>query len=40
MLLKIQTKPFRYNLRHYDLIIAKLSRAKMFDEMQQILHQL
>ncbi|KDO38409.1 hypothetical protein CISIN_1g038490mg, partial [Citrus sinensis] len=33
-------KPFRYNLLHYDLIITKLGRAKMFDEMQQILHQL
>ncbi|KAK9204204.1 hypothetical protein WN943_014462 [Citrus x changshan-huyou] len=33
-------KPFRYNLLHYDLIITKLGRAKMFYEMQQILHQL
>ncbi|KAJ4726473.1 Pentatricopeptide repeat [Melia azedarach] len=35
-----QTKPFRYNHLHYDLIITKLGRAKMFDEMQQVLYQL
>ncbi|KAM7280124.1 hypothetical protein ACFE04_007258 [Oxalis oulophora] len=33
-------KLFRYTLRCYDLIISKLGRAKMFDEMQQILTQL
>ncbi|KAF5478542.1 hypothetical protein F2P56_005092 [Juglans regia] len=33
-------KPLRYSLLSYDLIITKLGRAKMFDEMEQILHQL
>ncbi|XP_023523314.1 putative pentatricopeptide repeat-containing protein At1g53330 [Cucurbita pepo subsp. pepo] len=33
-------KPFRYSLLSYDLIITKLGRAKMFDEMEEILHQL
>lgn len=33
-------KPFRYTLLSYDLIITKLGRAKMFDEMEQILLQL
>ncbi|KAK9204200.1 hypothetical protein WN943_014458 [Citrus x changshan-huyou] len=33
-------KPYRYNLLHCDLTITKLGRAKMFDEMQQIFHQL
>ncbi|KAJ0102253.1 hypothetical protein Patl1_04874 [Pistacia atlantica] len=33
-------KPFRYSHLNYDLIITKLGRAKMFDEMRQILHQL
>ncbi|KAK2647002.1 hypothetical protein Ddye_022197 [Dipteronia dyeriana] len=36
----LQTKPFRYNISHYDLIITRLGRAKMFDEMQQILDEL
>ncbi|GMY33580.1 putative pentatricopeptide repeat-containing protein At1g53330 [Fagus crenata] len=34
------TKPFRYSLLSYDLIITKLGRAKMFDKMEQILQQL
>ncbi|KAJ6333069.1 hypothetical protein OIU77_009016 [Salix suchowensis] len=33
-------KPFRYSLLSYDLIITKLGRAKMFNEMQEILSQL
>ncbi|GAB2285743.1 hypothetical protein Dimus_020180 [Dionaea muscipula] len=33
-------KPFRYSLLSYDLIIAKLGRAKMFDELDQILSRL
>ncbi|KAF7146812.1 hypothetical protein RHSIM_Rhsim04G0027000 [Rhododendron simsii] len=33
-------KPFRYSLLSYDLIITKLGRAKMLDEMDQILQQL
>lgn len=33
-------KPFRYSLLSYDLIITKLGRAKMFDQMEQVLHQL
>ncbi|XP_028763852.1 putative pentatricopeptide repeat-containing protein At1g53330 [Neltuma alba] len=33
-------KPFRYPLLSYDLIITKLGRAKMFDQMEQVLHQL
>ncbi|XP_054815078.1 putative pentatricopeptide repeat-containing protein At1g53330 [Prosopis cineraria] len=33
-------KPFRYSLLSYDLIITKLGRAKMFDPMEQVLHQL
>ncbi|KAH7573770.1 hypothetical protein ACOSP7_007629 [Xanthoceras sorbifolium] len=36
----LQTKPFRYTIPHYDIIITRLGRAKMFDEMEQILHQL
>ncbi|KAI3427591.1 uncharacterized protein J3R85_009432 [Psidium guajava] len=35
-----ETKPFRYSLLSYDLIITKLGRAKMFDEMEQVLAQL
>ncbi|KAJ8755589.1 hypothetical protein K2173_022168 [Erythroxylum novogranatense] len=34
------TKPFRYSLVSYDIIIMKLGRAKMFDEMHKILRQL
>ncbi|KAL6177896.1 hypothetical protein ACLB2K_049417 [Fragaria x ananassa] len=30
-------KPFRYSLISYDIIISKLGRAKMFDQMEQIL---
>ncbi|KAB1216467.1 hypothetical protein CJ030_MR4G002240 [Morella rubra] len=33
-------KSFRHSLLSYDFIITKLGRAKMFDEMEQILHQL
>ncbi|XVF18606.1 hypothetical protein REPUB_Repub11eG0037100 [Reevesia pubescens] len=33
-------KPFRYSLLSYDLIITKLGRVKMFEEMEQVLHQL
>ncbi|MBA0699595.1 hypothetical protein Goari_001212 [Gossypium aridum] len=33
-------KPFRYSLLSYDLIITKLGRVKMFQEMEQVLHQL
>ncbi|VVA21441.1 PREDICTED: pentatricopeptide repeat-containing [Prunus dulcis] len=33
-------KSSRYSLLSYDLIITKLGRAKMFDQMDQILHQL
>ncbi|XP_022131752.1 putative pentatricopeptide repeat-containing protein At1g53330 [Momordica charantia] len=33
-------KPFRYSLLSYDLIISKLGRAKLFDEMEQVLLQL
>ncbi|KAK4285865.1 hypothetical protein QN277_002501 [Acacia crassicarpa] len=33
-------KPFRYPLLSYDLIIVKLGRAKMFAQMEQVLHQL
>ncbi|GFZ12391.1 pentatricopeptide repeat (PPR) superfamily protein [Actinidia rufa] len=33
-------KPFRYSLLSYDLIITKLGRAKMFDQMEQIVEQL
>ncbi|WRX29697.1 Pentatricopeptide repeat - like 10, partial [Theobroma cacao] len=33
-------KPFRYSPLSYDLIITKLGRARMFDEMEQVLHQL
>lgn len=33
-------KPFRYSLLSYDLIISKLGRAKMFDQMDQILHRM
>ncbi|KAK6270154.1 hypothetical protein POUND7_007259 [Theobroma cacao] len=32
-------KPFRYSPLSYDLIITKLGRARMFDEMEQVLHQ-
>ncbi|KAM3698244.1 hypothetical protein ACB098_06G174000 [Castanea mollissima] len=35
-----KAKPFRYTLVSYDLIITKLGRAKMFDEMERILDQL
>ncbi|XP_012075825.1 putative pentatricopeptide repeat-containing protein At1g53330 [Jatropha curcas] len=34
------SKPFRYSLLSYDLIITKLGRAKMFHEMEEILLQL
>ncbi|KAF1899756.1 hypothetical protein Lal_00019887 [Lupinus albus] len=37
---KTQTRPFRYSLLSYDLIITKLGRAKMFPEMEQVLHLL
>ncbi|KAH8494370.1 hypothetical protein H0E87_020945 [Populus deltoides] len=37
---KTPSKPFRYSLLSYDLIITKLGRAKMFNEMQEILAQL
>ncbi|KNA05719.1 hypothetical protein SOVF_187050 [Spinacia oleracea] len=33
-------KPFPYSLVSYDLIITKLGRAKMFDELDQILSKL
>ncbi|EXB52180.1 hypothetical protein L484_004281 [Morus notabilis] len=33
-------KRFRYSLLSYDIIITKLGRAKMFDQMEQILRQL
>ncbi|KAM1186697.1 hypothetical protein PS1_015964 [Malus domestica] len=33
-------QPFRYSLLSYDLIITKLGRAKMFDRMEQVLHQM
>ncbi|KAK6934134.1 Pentatricopeptide repeat [Dillenia turbinata] len=33
-------KPFRHSHLSYDLIISKLGRAKMFDEMEQILNKL
>ncbi|RWR85887.1 putative pentatricopeptide repeat-containing protein [Cinnamomum micranthum f. kanehirae] len=33
-------KPFRYSFLSYNLIISKLARAKMFDEMEQILLQM
>ncbi|KAL3736140.1 hypothetical protein ACJRO7_025141 [Eucalyptus globulus] len=35
-----ETKPFRYSLLSYDLVITKLGRARMFDEMEQVLAQL
>ncbi|MED6188194.1 hypothetical protein PIB30_083754 [Stylosanthes scabra] len=35
-----QPKPFRHSLLSYDLLITKLARAKMFPEMEQILHRL
>ncbi|KAL1340930.1 hypothetical protein HN51_027441 [Arachis hypogaea] len=35
-----QPKPFRHSLLSYDLLITKLGRAKMFLEMEQILHRL
>ncbi|XP_021288123.1 putative pentatricopeptide repeat-containing protein At1g53330 [Herrania umbratica] len=38
--LKPPGKPFRYSPLSYDLIITKLGRARMFDEMEQVLHQL
>ncbi|XP_020225989.1 putative pentatricopeptide repeat-containing protein At1g53330 [Cajanus cajan] len=34
------TRPFRYSLRSYDLIITKLARARMFPEMEQVLTRL
>ncbi|KAF3437882.1 hypothetical protein FNV43_RR20638 [Rhamnella rubrinervis] len=33
-------KPFRYSLLSYDLIVTKLGRVKMFDQMEQILQQM
>ncbi|XP_010535038.1 PREDICTED: putative pentatricopeptide repeat-containing protein At1g53330 [Tarenaya hassleriana] len=33
-------RPFRYSLLCYDIIITKLGRAKMFDELQHVLYQL
>ncbi|KAI4333552.1 hypothetical protein L6164_018341 [Bauhinia variegata] len=33
-------KTFRYPLLSYDIIITKLGRAKMFDQMEQVLQQL
>ncbi|XP_043709793.1 putative pentatricopeptide repeat-containing protein At1g53330 [Telopea speciosissima] len=36
----ISQKLFRYSLLSYDLIISKLGRAKMFDEMEEILDQM
>ncbi|KAG5020224.1 hypothetical protein AAZX31_06G213400 [Glycine max] len=33
-------RPLRHSLRSYDLLITKLARAKMFPQMEQILHQL
>ncbi|KAJ4972199.1 hypothetical protein NE237_005298 [Protea cynaroides] len=33
-------KPFRYSLLSYDIIISKLGRAKMFNEMEEILEQM
>ncbi|XP_050376949.1 putative pentatricopeptide repeat-containing protein At1g53330 [Argentina anserina] len=33
-------KPFRHSLLSYDIIISKLGRAKMFDQMEQILHRM
>ncbi|PPS06465.1 hypothetical protein GOBAR_AA14181 [Gossypium barbadense] len=38
--LRPTAKPFRYSLLSYDLIITKLGRVKMFQEMEQVLHQL
>ncbi|XP_061351613.1 putative pentatricopeptide repeat-containing protein At1g53330 [Gastrolobium bilobum] len=37
---KPQNRPFRHSLLSYDLIIIKLGRAKMFPEMEQLLHKL
>ncbi|KAK7257146.1 hypothetical protein RIF29_30911 [Crotalaria pallida] len=34
------TRPFRYSLLSYDLIITKLARAKMFPQLEQVLHLL
>ncbi|KAK7405337.1 hypothetical protein VNO78_06579 [Psophocarpus tetragonolobus] len=34
------TRPFRYSLRSYDILITKLARAKLFPQMDQILHHL
>ncbi|KAI5662362.1 hypothetical protein M9H77_21685 [Catharanthus roseus] len=34
------SKPFRYSLLSYDLIICKLGRAKMFNEMEKIIEKL
>ncbi|XP_027063928.2 uncharacterized protein [Coffea arabica] len=34
------SKPFRYSPLSYDLIISKLGRAKMFDELEQIIQKL
>ncbi|CAM8988618.1 unnamed protein product [Rhodiola kirilowii] len=33
-------KPFRYSLLSYDLMIMKLGKAKMFDEMEKVLTQM
>ncbi|GMI85361.1 hypothetical protein like AT1G53330 [Hibiscus trionum] len=38
--LKPAGKPIRYSLLSYDLIITKLGRFEMFDELEQVLHQL
>ncbi|XP_065851725.1 putative pentatricopeptide repeat-containing protein At1g53330 [Euphorbia lathyris] len=38
--LPICNKPFHYSLLNYDLIITKLGRAKMFNDMEEILLQL
>ncbi|ESQ30084.1 hypothetical protein EUTSA_v10011454mg [Eutrema salsugineum] len=34
------SRPFRYSLLCYDIIITKLGRSKMFDELDQVLLQL
>ncbi|CAJ1978478.1 unnamed protein product [Sphenostylis stenocarpa] len=33
-------RPFRHSLRSYDILITKLAQAKMFPQMEQLLHQL
>ncbi|KAK2985475.1 hypothetical protein RJ640_004326 [Escallonia rubra] len=33
-------KPFQHSPKSYDLILTKLGRAKLFDEMETVLHQL